>query len=450
MERPDLKPLRVMPWWLVALGLVLALLMGWLVLVWLLGEADQGTTRAQLRIDAIRTGLTVVAGTGGAVALLIGARRQWLSERSQRHAERVAADNRAHEIRVQEHEEATAEAAQRHQQRLAELGELDATERRVTELYTRAVDQLGSDRVAVRLGGLYALERLAQDHPKQRQTVVDIVCAYLRMPHDQAGADGQQEQQVRQTAQRLLTRHLRASDPDTFWPAVRIDLRGARLVDFDAARCTFGEINLTGVVFDGTTRLDDAVFDDGVELTDSRFTGEARLTGVRSTGAVCFDNVTFDGDVWLTSADLADASFDGATFGGTAWCDEFAVGDGAFDRCRFTSYATFRGARFARGVSFEHATFDANVDFHDARYHGIALYRFAVFTGAVSFANAVFEARASFGRAAFHAEVEFTGATFKDKATFEDARATDTVPHEWPPGYVERRLDDGWLAIDRA
>jgi uncharacterized protein YjbI with pentapeptide repeats len=449
MERPDLKPLRVMPWWLVAIGLVLALVVGWLVIVWLLGEADQGTTRAQLRIDAIRTGLTVVAGTGGAVALLLGARRQWLSERSQRHAERVAADNRSHENRVQEHEESTAAEAQQHQRRLAELTELDATERRVTELYTRAVDQLGSDRAAVRLGGLYALERLAQDHPKQRQTIVDIVCAYLRMPHDDAAADGAQEGQVRQTAQRLLVRHLRASDPDTYWPGVRIDLHGARLVDFDASGCTFGEAHLTGVVFDGTTRLDYAVFDAGLDLTGSRFDGQARLYRMRCPSAARFDDVAFTGDVELTGADLTRASFAGATFGGAASFDEFAVGGCEFDRCRFTGSASFRRARFAEGVSFEHATFEADADFHDTRYDGIALFRFAAFSGPVSFANAVFEARASFGRAAFHAAVEFTGARFKDKATFEDARATATVPHEWPPGYLERRLDDGWLAIDR-
>jgi len=348
---------------------------------------------------------------------------------------------------VQEHEEATAAAAQQHQRRLAELTELDATERRVTELYTRAVDQLGSDRAAVRLGGLYALERLAQDHPQQRQTVVDIVCAYLRMPH----ADSQQEPEVRHTAQRLLVRHLRASDPDTYWPAVRIDLRGARLVDFDARHCVFGGTLLTGVVFEGTTRLDDAVFDDGLDLSGSRFTGEARLQRMRSPSLVRFDDVTFDAGVSLTDTDVAQASFVGASFGAAAWFDEFTVGgDCAFDGCRFTGAASFRGARFTQGVSFEHATFGADVDFHDARYDGIALYRFAVFTGAASFGNATFEARVSFGRAKFHAAVEFTGATFRDKATFRDARATRAVPHEWPPGHVERRLDDEWLAIDRA
>jgi hypothetical protein len=39
----------------------------------------------------------------------------------------------------------------------------------------------------VRLTGLHVLERLAQNTPEQRQTIVDVICAYLRMSHTPAG-----------------------------------------------------------------------------------------------------------------------------------------------------------------------------------------------------------------------------------------------------------------------
>src|SRR5262245_51044083 len=146
------RPLRIIPWWLAGLALVAAVGTGWLVIVWLLGEANQGTPRAQLRIDAIRTGLTVVAGTGGAFARLIAARRQWLGERDQQPQEIVAAQHRQHQDRVQAHSEAVATANQRHQEQLSQAGAHDATERRITDLYTKAVELLGSDRAAVRLG----------------------------------------------------------------------------------------------------------------------------------------------------------------------------------------------------------------------------------------------------------------------------------------------------------
>jgi hypothetical protein len=36
-------------------------------------------------------------------------------------------------------------------------------EGQITERYTRAIDQLGSTSLSVRLGGIYALERIARD-----------------------------------------------------------------------------------------------------------------------------------------------------------------------------------------------------------------------------------------------------------------------------------------------
>src|SRR3712207_317747 len=105
----------------------------------------------------------------------------------------------------------------------------------VTDAYAKAVEQLGHDKAPVRLGAMYSLERLAQDNPSRRQTIVDVLCAYLRMPYtppplaDSAADNGKnappgvpervrasaprfdppQELQVRQTAQRLLADHLR-------------------------------------------------------------------------------------------------------------------------------------------------------------------------------------------------------------------------------------------------
>ena len=52
----------------------------------------------------------------------------------------------------------------------------------VTETYAKAIEQLGHTDAPVRLGALYSLEHLGQDNPDRRQTVVDVLCAYLRMP----------------------------------------------------------------------------------------------------------------------------------------------------------------------------------------------------------------------------------------------------------------------------
>ena len=50
-----------------------------------------------------------------------------------------------------------------------------------TDRYARALDQLDDQRaVAVRLGGLHALERIARDSPDDRQAIAEVLCAYAR------------------------------------------------------------------------------------------------------------------------------------------------------------------------------------------------------------------------------------------------------------------------------
>jgi hypothetical protein len=44
--------------------------------------------------------------------------------------------------------------------------------------------QLGDDQPAVRLAGLHAMAGLADDWKQNRQTCVDVLCAYLRLPYD--------------------------------------------------------------------------------------------------------------------------------------------------------------------------------------------------------------------------------------------------------------------------
>ena len=43
----------------------------------------------------------------------------------------------------------------------------------VTDRYTKAVEQLGSDKLDVRIGGIYALERVARDSARDHPTVME-------------------------------------------------------------------------------------------------------------------------------------------------------------------------------------------------------------------------------------------------------------------------------------
>lgn len=65
----------------------------------------------------------------------------------------------------------------------------------VTDRYTKAIEQLGSDKIDVRLGGIYALERIALDSPRDHPTIMEVLAAFLR-EHAAAGAEAPQGSSV--------------------------------------------------------------------------------------------------------------------------------------------------------------------------------------------------------------------------------------------------------------
>jgi hypothetical protein len=50
----------------------------------------------------------------------------------------------------------------------------------ITDRYTAAVDQLGSDHRDVRLGGIYSLERIMRDSKLDQPTIVEVLSAFVR------------------------------------------------------------------------------------------------------------------------------------------------------------------------------------------------------------------------------------------------------------------------------
>ncbi len=52
-------------------------------------------------------------------------------------------------------------------------------EGQITERFTRAIDHLGSDTADVRLGGIYAMERIAKNSEMDRATITEILVAFV-------------------------------------------------------------------------------------------------------------------------------------------------------------------------------------------------------------------------------------------------------------------------------
>jgi len=55
-----------------------------------------------------------------------------------------------------------------------------ARQGQITERFARGIELLGSEKLEVRLGGIYALERIARDSKKDHWTIMEVLTAYVR------------------------------------------------------------------------------------------------------------------------------------------------------------------------------------------------------------------------------------------------------------------------------
>lgn len=67
-----------------------------------------------------------------------------------------------------------------------------AREGQITDRFTRAIDHLGNEELDVRLGGIYALVRIAHDSPPDQQAITEILAAYIRRHSPWPPAPGDQ------------------------------------------------------------------------------------------------------------------------------------------------------------------------------------------------------------------------------------------------------------------
>jgi len=205
----------------------------------------------------------------------------------------------------------------------------------VTDRFTKAIEQLGSDKLDVRLGGIYALERIARDSAQDHPTVMEVLAAFIRehsleqwpspdtdssgrtgaasqaLP-DTIGAwwrartvrylamrsssppgDPEQERLTRPDVQAAITVVGRRDAKRDILPIdlTHADLAGANLVGLNLTRANLTDASLTGVPLTGAdltrahlTRADLRWAD----LNAADLTG-AYLTRAHLTGAVLDD-----------------------------------------------------------------------------------------------------------------------------------------------------------------
>jgi uncharacterized protein YjbI with pentapeptide repeats len=124
---------------------------------------------------------------------------------------------------------------------------LDTTrDGQIADLYGRAVEQLGSGNQDVRIGGIYALERVARDSARDHPTVMEVLTAFIRVhsytrPSHEHPTKGDVSRETRDDVQAAVTVVARR---DTGRDIRSIDLTGARLPGADLIRAKFASANL--------------------------------------------------------------------------------------------------------------------------------------------------------------------------------------------------------------
>jgi hypothetical protein len=237
--------------------------------------------------SAATRAFAVVAGLGGVALLVISYRKQRSTEAEDRRAEL-------------------------------------AVNRETTRLFVDRLDQasekLGSEHAVIRLAGVHALAHLADDAPTEQlaQTVIDILCGYLRMPYSpeppricnapqevlDANRTAMTEfvglQQVRHTILRLIKERLRV---ESRWRGKNFDFTGAVFDGGDFIGCHFtgGKVSFSETLFipGSSFSFEQCHFSGAtVSFRNCTFAGKSiDFTNIKSkSGNIDFGNSTFEGD----------------------------------------------------------------------------------------------------------------------------------------------------------
>ncbi|HEU0113701.1 MAG TPA: pentapeptide repeat-containing protein [Thermomicrobiales bacterium] len=171
-------------------------------------------------------------------------------------------------------------------------------EGQITDRFTRAVDQLGDADMTVRLGGIYALERIARDSPRDYAATMDVLAAFARRPPasdeatPKADPTGTTPEDVAAAVQVIGRR-----TPDQIAQEAngdlnclhleRVRLPGADLRGYDLTHVCLSGANLSGTLLQGAKLTGDDLT--GADLSSADLDGAdlhgATLSGVQFAGA---------------------------------------------------------------------------------------------------------------------------------------------------------------------
>lgn len=224
-------------------------------------------------------------------------------------------------------------------------------EGQVTDRYSKAIEQLGSSDMGVRIGGIYALERVARDSDRDHPAVMEVLAALVRQhSHDPSPRSGDTF-----ASEFMIMADVQAA----------VSVLGHRNPAYDHGHVDLQRADLTGADL-RNARLEKAW------LHEVNFTG-ADLSGANLAGAILFEadftRATLDGvdltDVMLASAQLIDANLAQTRSFSPRYLDQAQLASANLSGLDLTG-VSMRSANLSRadctGANFTRADlFDANL-----------------------------------------------------------------------------------------
>lgn len=305
--------------------------------------------------------------------------------------------------------------------------------------YTKAVEQLASEKATVRLGGIYTLvglvdewladESLTKDKQKEEgQVIINNLCSYIRSPFPLA--EEIEEYETRKELEKLQkTDSEKLSEEESSRLQVllkRFEDSGEyeKPKDITADYAKFHEEqDVRRTIFVEMSKRSSAVSVDEskkVTVKSGAWSG-FKFDFSRAPIFYPLNNLTIEQGQFSSARFYRNTNFIFAKFTGNAdFTGAIFTGNTDFRYTIFNERAYFVDVAFSRTADFSDAVFNRFADFLDADFSGDANFWTATFTGEARFRNATFDRNAYFTRATFNRDsyVYFARATFTGDAYF--------------------------------
>ncbi|MBE9207941.1 pentapeptide repeat-containing protein [Nostoc sp. LEGE 06077] len=128
-----------------------------------------------------------------------------------------------------------------------------AQDKQITERFAKAIEQLGSEKIEVRLGAIYTLERIAKDSKDDHWTIMEVLTAFVRENaprrlEEENTENTQQIPKIRTDIQTALTvigrRNSENEEEHQELDLNSIDIRGANLYKANLEKANLYQANL--------------------------------------------------------------------------------------------------------------------------------------------------------------------------------------------------------------